>query len=69
MWQGRGVLFLSLKMSQNSIDDSLLLDTGDDPDRSAAATTELGSALLRSGASDRSKDAPIVGWCKIYKSL
>lgn len=37
MWQGRGVLFLSLKMSQNSIDDSLLLDTGDDSDRSAAA--------------------------------
>ena len=41
MWQGRGVLFLSLKMSQNSIDDSLLLDTGDDSDRSAAAGADL----------------------------
>ena len=41
MWQGGGVLLLSLKMSQNSIDDILLLDTGDDSDRSAAAGADL----------------------------
>ena len=41
VWQGGGVLFLSLKMSQNSIDDILFLDTGDDPDSAAAAVTDL----------------------------
>ena len=41
MWQGGGVLFLSIKMSQNSIDDILFLDTGDDPDSAAAAATDL----------------------------
>ena len=37
MWQGGGVLLFSLKMSQNSIDDVLVLDASDDSDRSAAA--------------------------------
>ena len=41
MRQGGGVLLFSLKMSQNSIDDILLLDTGDDSDRSAAAGADL----------------------------
>ena len=41
MWQGGGVLFLSLKMSQNSVDDVLILDTCDDSDRTAAAATNL----------------------------
>jgi Protein of unknown function (DUF3604) len=39
VWQGRGVLFLSLKMSQNSIDDVLVFDARDNSDRSTAATT------------------------------
>lgn len=46
---GQGVLFLSLKMRQNSIEslprfigyDILFLDTGDDPDSAAAAATDL----------------------------
>ena len=41
MWQGGGVLFLSLKVSQNSIDDVLVLDTSDDSDRSAAAAADF----------------------------
>ena len=41
MWEGGGVLFLSLKMSQNSIDDVLIFDTSDDSDRSAAAAADF----------------------------
>ena len=41
MWEGGGVLFLSLKMSQNSIDDVLIFDTSDDSDRSAAAAADV----------------------------
>ena len=41
MWQGGGVLFLALKMSQNSIDDVLVFDARDNSDRSTAATTNL----------------------------
>jgi len=41
VWQGGGVLFLSLKVSQNSIDDVLVLDTSDDSDRSAAAAADF----------------------------
>ena len=41
MWRGRGVLLLSIKMSQDSIDDILFLDTGDDSDRPAAAGADL----------------------------
>jgi hypothetical protein len=39
VWQGGGVLFLALKMSQNSIDDVLVFDARDNSDRSTAATT------------------------------
>ena len=53
---GQGVLFLSLKMRQNSIEslprfigyDILFLDTGDDPDRTAAAATDLDRAAFGS---------------------
>lgn len=38
MWQGGGVQFLALKMSQNSIDE-VLLDARDNSDRSTPATT------------------------------
>ena len=48
MWQVGGVLFLSLKMSQNSIDDVLVLDAGDDPDRTTAAATNLDRAAFGS---------------------
>ena len=41
MWQGGGVLFLALKMSQNSIDDVLVFDARDNSDRSTAATTKF----------------------------
>ena len=41
MWQGGGVLFLSLKMSQNSIDDVLVLDTCDDFYRPAAVAADF----------------------------
>ncbi len=41
MYEGGGVPFLSLKMSQNSIDDIPLLDTGDDSDRSATAAADF----------------------------
>ena len=49
MWQGGGVLFLSLKVSQNSIEglprfigyDVVVLDTSDDSDRSAAAAADF----------------------------
>ena len=44
MWQGGGVLFLALKMSQNSIDDVLVFDatarrSDDDFDGPTAAIT------------------------------
>ena len=41
MGQGGGALFLIAQMSQNSIDDVLVLDTCDDPDRSATKTADL----------------------------
>ena len=41
MWRGRGVLFLALKMSQNSIDDVLIFDASDDSDRTAAAAADF----------------------------
>ena len=41
MGQGGGALFLIAQMSQNSIDDVLVLDTGDDPGRSAAAAADV----------------------------
>ena len=49
MWQGGGVLFLCLKVSQNSIEglprfigyDVVVLDTSDDSDRSAAAAADF----------------------------
>jgi hypothetical protein len=41
VWQGGGVLFLSLKVSQNSIDDVLVLDTSDDSDRSTTAAADF----------------------------
>ena len=39
MWQGGGVLFFALKMSQDPVDGVLLLDASDDSDRPTAATT------------------------------
>ena len=41
VWQGGGVLFLFLKMSQNSMDDILLLKTADDLCCPAAAGADL----------------------------
>ncbi len=41
VWRGRGVLFLALKMSQNSIDDVLIFDASDDSDRTAAAAADF----------------------------
>ena len=41
MEQGGGALFLIAQMSQNSIDDVLVLDTCDDSDRSAAAAADF----------------------------
>ena len=41
MCQGGGVPLLSLKMSQNSIDDVLVLDTSDDLHRPPAAAAEF----------------------------
>ena len=41
MWQSGGVLFLALKMSQDPVDDVLLLDASDDFDRPTAATANL----------------------------
>ena len=38
---GRGFLFLFAKMSQDSVDDVLVLDTCDDSDRSAAAAADF----------------------------
>ena len=39
MWQGGGGLIV--KMSENLVDNVLVFNTGDDPDRSAATTTDL----------------------------
>ena len=41
MWQGGGVLFLIAQMSQNAIDDLLVLDAGDDSGRSTASTANF----------------------------
>ena len=41
MGQGAGALFLIAQMSQNSIDDVLILDTRDDSDRSTAAAADF----------------------------
>ena len=38
MWQSGGVLFLALKMSQDPVDDVLVLNACDDPDRTTAAS-------------------------------
>jgi hypothetical protein len=40
-WPSRCFLFFLAQVSQYSIDDVLVLDTGDDPDRSAATATDL----------------------------
>jgi hypothetical protein len=41
VWQSGGVLFLALEVSQNPVDNLLVLNTSDDPDRSAAASTDF----------------------------
>ena len=41
MGQGGGTLFLIAQMSQNSIDDVLVLNTRNDLDRPAAPTADL----------------------------
>ena len=41
MGQDGGALFLIVQMSQNSIDDVLVLDTRDDSDRSTAAAADF----------------------------
>ena len=44
-WPSRCFLFFLAQVSQYSIDDVLVLDTGDDPDRSAATATTSISML------------------------
>ena len=39
--QGRGFLFYLAKMGQNPVDDVLVLNTTDDPDRASTASTDL----------------------------
>ena len=46
MRQSGGVVFLALKMSQDPVDDVLVLNTSDDSDRSAAAAADF--AILKS---------------------
>jgi hypothetical protein len=41
VWKSGGVLFLALKMSQNSIDDVLVFYTSDNPQRTATAAASL----------------------------
>ena len=41
MWQGGGVLFLIAQMSQNAIDDLLVLDAHDHFGRASTASTGL----------------------------
>ena len=41
MWQSGGVLFLALEVSQNPVDNVLVLNTTDDPDRAFTASTDL----------------------------
>ena len=41
MWQSGGVLFLTLKMNQDPVDNVLVLNTTDDPDRASTASTDL----------------------------
>jgi hypothetical protein len=36
-----GALFLSAQMREDSVDDVLVFDTGDDPDRSTAAAADF----------------------------
>ena len=41
MWQSGGVVFLTLKMNQDPVDNVLVLNTTDDPDRASTASTDL----------------------------
>jgi hypothetical protein len=41
VWQSGGVLFLALGVSQNPVDNVLVLNTTDDPDRASTASTDL----------------------------
>ena len=41
MWKSWGVLFLAFKMSQDPVDDVLILNASDDPDRASTASTDL----------------------------
>jgi hypothetical protein len=41
VWQSGGVLFLTLKMNQDPVDNVLVLNTTDDPDRASTASTDL----------------------------
>jgi hypothetical protein len=41
VWQSGGVVFLALKVSQNPVDNVLVLNTTDDPDRASTASTDL----------------------------
>ena len=41
MWQSGGVLFLALEVSQNPVDDALVLNTSDDSNRASTASTDL----------------------------
>jgi hypothetical protein len=41
VWQSGGVLFLALEVSQNPVDNVLVLNTTDDPDRASTASTDL----------------------------
>jgi hypothetical protein len=41
VWQSGGVVFLTLKMNQDPVDNVLVLNTTDDPDRASTASTDL----------------------------
>ena len=41
VWQSGGVVFLALKMNQDPVDNVLVLNTTDDPDRASTASTDL----------------------------
>ena len=64
MGQGAGVLFLIAQMSQNSIDDVLVLDTRDDSDRSTAAAADFDVYVEYSleSLSLGHRDVPFSGW-------
>jgi hypothetical protein len=51
VWQSGGVLFLALKMSQDPVDDVLVLNACDDPDRTTARLRRW--SLLPKAASKR----------------